>query len=147
MNKFTILLALASLATTFSTAQTSKIAVKFHKDTVLGDNKAFAIVKNSTTLPTSYSIQTLKGVELVTIKPVYIQIETGKRAGYYLVTFKETAQTIERDITPTFSRTFVQELVETETLTLDGIDVVNVRRFVAKNQKRLSEEIRATVRQ
>ncbi len=147
MYKFPILFVLAFLATAFVGAQTSKIAVKFHKDTLLGDGKAFAIVKSSTTLPTSYSIQKLNGVELVSIKPIYIQISTGKRAGYYLVTFNETEQTIERYITPTFSRTFPQELAETETLTLDGIDVVNVRRFVAKNKRRLSDEIKATIKQ
>jgi hypothetical protein len=146
MHKFILLLILASLATGFATAQTSKIAVKFHKDTVLGNNKALALVKTSTTLPTSYSVQQLNGTELLSIKPVYVQISTGKRSGYYLITFNETGQTIERDITPTFSRTFVQELVETETLTLEGVDVENIRRFVSKNKRRLSDEIKATVK-
>jgi hypothetical protein len=147
MHKFTFLLILAVLAIAPCTAQTSNAAIKFHKDTVLADGKALALVKSSNTLPATYTISRPEGTALVTIKPVYVQVETGKRMGYYLITFLETGQTIERDITPNFSRSFVQELIYTETLTSTGIDVDNARRFAYKNRQVLSAEIQSKIKQ
>jgi hypothetical protein len=147
MHKFALLLILAVLAIAPCTAQTSNAAIKFHKDTVLADGKALALVKSSNTLPVTYTISRPEGTALVTIKPVYVQVETGKRMGYYLITFLETGQTIERDITPNFSRSFVQELIYTETLTSVGIDVDNARRFAYKNRQVLSAEIQSKIKQ
>jgi hypothetical protein len=147
MHKFILLLILAVLAIAPCTAQTSNAAIKFHKDTVLADGKALALVKSSNTLPVFYTISRPEGTALVTIKPVYVQVETGKRMGYYLITFLETGQTIERDITPNFSRSFVQELIYTETLTSVGIDVDNARRFAYKNRQVLSAEIQSKIKQ
>jgi hypothetical protein len=147
MYKFTLLLILAVLAIAPCTAQTSNATIKFHKDTVLADGKALALVKSSNSLPVSYTISRPEGTALVTIKPVYVQVETGKRMGYYLITFLETGQTIERDITPNFSRSFVQELIYTETLTSVGIDVDNARRFAYKNRQVLSAEIQSKIKQ
>jgi hypothetical protein len=147
MYKFTLLLILAVLAIAPCTAQTSNATIKFHKDTVLADGKALALVKSSNTLPVSYTISRPEGTALVTIKPVYVQVETGKRMGYYLITFLETGQTIERDITPNFSRSFVQELIYTETLTSVGIDVDNARKFAYKNRQVLSAEIQSKIKQ
>ena len=149
MHQLTTLLILAFLATSpaLAPAQTSKIDIKYRKDTVLIDGKAIATLRGTISLPVSYTIQKLDGTELVTIKPVYIQIATGKREGYYLITFKETGNTIERDITPFFHRAFTQELIETLTLTASGIDVDNERRFVSKNQKQFSVDIKAKTKQ
>jgi hypothetical protein len=137
----------AFFATNFAHAQTSKFDIKYHRDTVLADGKALATVRGTISLPVSYTIQKLDGTELVNIKPVYVQIATGKREGYFLITFNETGNTIERDITPSFSRTFVQELIETETLTASGIDIDQLRRFVSKNQKQFSVDIHAKKKQ
>jgi hypothetical protein len=147
MFKFTLLFTLAVLAIAPCTAQTSNAAVKFHKDTVLADGKALALVKSSNTLPVSYTISRPEGTALVSIKPIYVQVATGKRMGYYLITFLETGQTIERDITPNFSRSFVQELIYTETLTSVGIDVDNARRFAYKNRQIISAEIQSKIKQ
>jgi hypothetical protein len=141
MHQLTTLIVVALFATNLASAQTSKFDIKYHRDTVLADGKALATVRGTISLPVNYTIQKLDGTELVNIKPVYVQVATGKREGYFLITFKETGNTIERDITPSFSRTFVQELIETETLTAVGIDVDNERRFVSKNQKQYSVEI------
>jgi hypothetical protein len=147
MQKFTLLLILAVLAIVPCVAQTSNAVIKFHKDTVLADGKALALVKSSNTLPVTYTIAHLEGTALVTIKPIYVQVATGKRMGYYLITFLETGQTIERDITPNFSRNFVQELIYTETLTSVGIDVDNARRFAYKNRQIISAEIQSKIKQ
>ena len=110
------------------------------------NGKPFCLLKTSETLPTSYTIQALDGTELVSMKPVYIKVETGKREGYFLVTFTETGQTIERETTHSFGRVFLQELIETGTLTLAGIDMEKVRGFVRKSNLRLSEAIREKIK-
>jgi hypothetical protein len=147
MHQLTTLIALVFLTTNSVFAQTPKMDVKYRKDTIFVDGKAIATLRGTISLPVSYTIQKLDGTELVTIKPVYIQIATGKREGYYLVTFKETANTIERDIAPNFSRNFTQELIDTETLTALGIDIDQERRFVSKNQKQFSVDIKAKTKQ
>ncbi|MDZ7880775.1 MAG: hypothetical protein U5L45_24075 [Saprospiraceae bacterium] len=147
MPKFIFLFILAIVAIAPCTAQTSNAIVKFHKDTVLADGKALALVKSSNTLPVSYTISRPEGTALVSIKPVYVQVATGKRMGYYLITFIETGQTFERDITPNFSRSFVKELIYTETLTKGGIDFDNARRFAHKNQQVISAEIQSKIKQ
>jgi hypothetical protein len=147
MHQLTSLIVVAFFATNLASAQTSKFDIKYHRDTVLADGKALATVRGTISLPVTYTIQKLDGTELVTIKPVYVQVATGKREGYFLITFKETGNTIERDIVPSFIRTFVQELIETETLTAVGIDIDQVRRFVSKNQKQFSVEISKKTKQ
>lgn len=138
---------LACVATITAFSQTSKFDIKFQKETVLVDEKAICLLKSSESLPTSYSIQTLEGAELVSIKPVYMKVETGKREGYFLITFAETGQTIERETAPSFGRIFVKELIDTETLTPAGIDVEKERGFIRKSNLRLSESIKAKVKQ
>ena len=146
MLKISLSLALTCLATVFTFAQASKFDIKYQKETVLVDGKPFCLLKTSETLPTSYSIQALDGTELVSMKPVYIKVETGKREGYFLVTFTETGQTLERETTHSFGRVFLQELIETGTLTLAGVDVENERRFVRKSTLRLSEAIKEKIK-
>jgi hypothetical protein len=147
MFKFALLLSIALLATVSASAQTAQFDIKFQKETVLVNGKSFCLVRNSTTLPISYSILKTDGTEeLVSIKTVYIQLATGKREGYFQITFTETGQTIERELAPGFGRTFAQELIETETLTTVGIDVDNLRRFLSKNRSSLSEVIKAKVK-
>ncbi len=146
MYKFTlsILLAFVALGSTF--AQTSKFDIKYQKETVLVDGKPFCLLKTSETLPTSYSIHALDGTELVSMKVNYIKIETGKREGFFLVKFLETGQTLERDVVASFGRLFLQELIESETLTLGGLSIENERRFVRKSKLRLSETIKSKVK-
>ncbi len=146
MYKFVLPLLLACLTAVSVFAQTSKFDIKYQKETVLVDGKPFCLLKTGETLPISYSIQALDGTELVSMKVNYIKIETGKRAGFFLVTFTETGQTVECEVVPSFGRLFLQELIETETLTLSGIDVENERRFVRKSKLRLSEAIRSKVK-
>jgi hypothetical protein len=146
MYKFVLPLFLACLAALSAPAQVSKFDIKYQKETVLVKGKPFCLLKTSETLPISYSIQSLDGVELVSMKVVFIKVETGKREGFFLVTFKETGQTLERDMVQGFGRVFLQELIETETLTLAGIDVENERRFVRKSKLRLSETIKGKVK-
>ena len=110
------------------------------------DAKPFCLLKTSETLPISYSIHALDGTELVSMTVNYIKIETGKREGFFLVTFTETGQTLECEVVHSFSRVFLQELIETETLKLGGIDVENERRFVRKSKLRLSEAIKGKVK-
>ena len=110
------------------------------------DAKPFCLLKRSETLPISYSIHALDGTELVSMTVNYIKIETGKREGFFLVTFTETGQTLECEVVHSFSRVFLQELIETETLKLGGIDVENERRFVRKSKLRLSEAIKGKVK-
>jgi hypothetical protein len=147
MHQLTTLTIIAFFATNFAIAQSPKFDIKYRKDTVLVDGKALVTLRGTISLPVSYTIQKLDGTELLTIKPVYVQVATGKREGYFLITFKETGNTIERDITPNFNRTFTQELIETETLTAVGIDIDNERRFVSKNQKQFSVDIQAKKKQ
>ena len=146
MFKISLSLALTCLAITFTFAQASKFDIKYQKETVLVDSKPFCLLKNSETLPTSYTIQALDGTELVSMKPVYIKVETGKREGYFLVTFTETGHTLERETTHSFGRIFLQELIETGILTLAGIDVEKVRGFVRKSNLRLSEAIKGKIK-
>ena len=146
MFKISLSLALTCLAITFALAQASKFDIKYQKETVLVDGKPFCLLKTSETLPTSYTIQALDGTELVSMKPVYIKVETGKREGYFLVTFTETGQTLERETTHSFGRVFLQELIETGTLTLAGIDMEKVRGFVRKSNLRLSEAIKGKIK-
>jgi hypothetical protein len=146
MFRFVLPLLLACLTAVSARAQTSKFDIKYQKETVLVNGEPFCLLKTSETLPTSYSIHTLDGTELVSLKVNYIKIETGKREGFFLVTFTETGQTLERDVVPSFGRVFLQELIETETLTLGGIDVENERRFVRKSKLRLSEAIKGKVK-
>jgi hypothetical protein len=147
MHQLTTLIIAAFFATNLASAQTSKFDIKYHRDTVLADGKALATVRGTISLPVSYTIQKLDGTELVAIKPVYVQVATGKREGYFLITFKETGNSIERNISPGFIRNFVQELIETETLTAIGIDIDQERRFVSKNQKQFSVDIKAKTKQ
>lgn len=146
MYKFVLPLLLACLTAMSAFAQTSKFDIKYQKETVLVDGKPFCLLKTGETLPISYSIHALDGTELVSMKVNYIKIETGKREGFFLVTFTETSQTVECEVVPSFGRLFLQELIETETLTLSGIDVENERRFVRKSKLRLSEAIRSKVK-
>ena len=146
MFKSVLSLLLACLAVVSAPAQSSKFDIKYQKETVLVNGQPFCLLKTSETLPTSYSIHTLDGAELVSLKVHYIKIETGKREGFFLVTFTETGQTVECEVVPSFGRMFLQELIETETLTLGGIDVENERRFVRKSKLRLSEAIKGKVK-
>ena len=146
MFKISLSLVLTCLVTVFAFAQATKLDIKYQKETVLVDGKPFCLLKTSETLPTSYTIQALDGTELVSMKPVYIKVETGKREGYFLVTFTETGQTLEREHTHGFGRIFLQELIETGTLTLAGIDVEKVRGFVRKSNLRLSEVIKGKIK-
>ena len=146
MLKVSLSLALTCLAITFTFAQASKFDIKYQKETVLVDGKPFCLLKTSETLPTSYTIQALDGTELVSMKPVYIKVETGKREGYFLVTFTETGHTLERETTHSFGRIFLQELIETGILTLAGIDMEKVRGFVRKSNLRLSEAIKEKIK-
>jgi hypothetical protein len=146
MLKYSLSLALACIVAVFAYAQASKFDIKYQKETVLVDGKPFCLLKTSETLPTSYSIQSLDGTELVSLKPVYIKVETGKREGYFLVTFIETGQSLERETAPSFGRVFLQELIETGTLTLAGIDVEKERGFIRKSNLRLSEAIKGKIK-
>ena len=146
MYKFVLLLLFACLTTGVAYSQPAKFDIKYQKETVLVDGKPFCLLKTSEKLPISYSIHALDGSELVSMKVNYIKIETGKREGFFLVTFTETGQTLEREVVPSFGRVFLQELIETETLTISGINVENERRFVRKNNLRLSETIKGKVK-
>lgn len=146
MYKFVLPLLLACLTAVSASAQTSKFDIKYQKETVLVDGKPICLLKTSETLPISYSIHALDGSELVSMKVNYIKIETGKREGFFLVKFTETGQTVECEVMPSFGRVFLQELIETETLKLGGIDVENERRFVRKSKLRLSEAIKEKVK-
>ena len=146
MFKSVLTLLFAFVAVASACAQTSRFDIKYQRETVLVDGKPFCLLKTSETLPTSYSIHKLDGSELLSMKITYIKIETGKREGFFLVTFIETGQTLERESIPSFGRVFLQELIETETLTLAGIDVENERRFVRKSNLRLSEAIKNKVK-
>lgn len=146
MYKFVLTLLLACVAVVSALAQTPKFDIKYQKETVLVGGKPFCLLKTSETLPISYSIYALDGTELVSMKVNYIKIETGKREGFFLVKFLETGQTVECEVMPSFGRAFLQELIETETLTLGGINVENERRFVRKSKLRLSEAIKSKVK-
>lgn len=146
MYKFLLTLLLACVTAVFAYAQTSKFDIKYQKETVLVNGKPFCLLKTSETLPISYSIQALDGTELVSMKVNFIKIETGKREGFFLVKFIETGQTIECEIVPSFGRVFLQELIETETLTLGGLNVEKERGFVRKSKLRLSEAIKRKVK-
>lgn len=146
MLKYTLSIAITCLATAFVFAQVPKFDIKYQKETVLLNGKPFCLLKNSEKMPTSYTIHALDGTELVSMKPVYIKVETGKREGYFLVTFAETGQTLEREHTSGFGRVLLQELIETGTLTLAGIDMEKERAFVRKSKLRLSETIKEKIK-
>ena len=146
MYKRVLPLLLTCLAIFPAYAQTSKFDIKYQKETVLVDGKPFCLLKTSETLPISYSIHALDGSELVSMKINFIKIETGKREGFFLVTFTETGQTVECEVVQSFGRVFLQELIETETLKIGGIDVENERRFVRKSKLRLSEAIKEKIK-
>ena len=146
MYHFVLSLLFACLTTCTAYSQPAKFDIKYQKETVLVDGKPFCLLKTSEKLPISYSIHALDGSELVTMKVNFIKIETGKREGFFLVTFTETGQTVECEVVPSFGRVFLQELIETETLTIGGINVENERRFVRKSKLRLSETIKAKVK-
>jgi hypothetical protein len=137
----------AILATATAFSQTPKFEIKYQKETVLVDGTPFCLLKTSETLPTSYSIHKLDGTELVSLKPVYIKVETGKREGYFLITFAETGQILERKTMQGFGRFFLEELIQSETLTLGGIDVEKERLLIRRSKLLLSEEIKAKVKQ
>jgi hypothetical protein len=146
MYKFLLPLLLVCITGVFAHAQTSKFDIKYQKETVLVDGKPFCLLKATETLPTSYSIHALDGTTLVSMTINYIKIETGKREGFFLVKFIETGQTVECEVVPSFGRVFLQELIETETLTLGGLNVEKERGFVRKSKLRLSETIKNKVK-
>ena len=146
MYHFVLSLLFACLTTCTAYSQPAKFDIKYQKETVLVDGKPFCLLKTGEKLPISYSIHALDGSELVTMKVNFIKIETGKREGFFVVTFTETGQMVECEVVPSFGRVFLQELIETETLTIGGINVENERRFVRKSKLRLSETIKGKVK-
>jgi hypothetical protein len=127
------------LLTNISIAQ----KVKYKKDLVSVDEKPYCMVVSKGFMTKDYTIKTLEGKTVATMKAVMIDNTLPKYEGYYLVSFIESGNQCERELLNVMSpgSRLAEDIVEAG-LFVDGkYSEEGEKRFLKLNRRKFSEEI------
>jgi hypothetical protein len=127
------------LLTNISIAQ----KVKYKKDLVSVDEKPYCMVVSKGFMTKDYTIKTLEGKTVATMKAVMIDNTPPKYEGYYLVSFIESGNQCERELLNVMSpgSRLAEDIVEAG-LFVDGkYSEEGEKRFLKLNRRKFSEEI------
>jgi hypothetical protein len=139
MKKLFTLFTLILLTNFFSFAQ----KVKYKKDLVSVDEKPYCTMVSKGFMTKEYTIKTLEGKTVATMKPVMIDDTPPKYEGYYLVSFIESGNQCERELLNVMSpgSRLAEDIVEAS-LFIDGkYNEEGEQRFLKLNRRKFSEEI------
>lgn len=117
--------------------------VKYKKDLVSVDEKPFCMMVSKGFMTKDYTIKTLEGKTVATMKAVMIDNTPPKYEGYYLVSFIESGNQCERELLNVMSpgSRLAEDVVEAG-LFVDGkLNEEGEQRFLKLNRRKFSEEI------